>query len=660
MDVAAQLSGDSPTWFHTLTEGGEDKNQLVFLQFGRSGDVTIDKNIKVCNLFALDGQNLTVAQGATLTAANINLGDIKNEAAFAASGCDLTVKDGGTVKLSAEAAYFQEGDNPQAGMLSLYAEGRIAVENLETGLMIDTDTDTDVNVWCEYNPLLFSGTEVETDDGPKGRFGDWSAGTDTLSMTQGDTRDGYLYSLGFFYDDSGNVGWHCYRPDSVVADPSTGLTIGAGEDGKTRFTAADSGTYRVYVLGGSEDETPEPEGLPLTVTVTAPVNTGSSGGGSSGGGSSSSTTTSTTTNPDGSTTTKTENRTTGTVTETTRNSDGSTTVVETRKDGTVTTTETDKEGNKSETVAKADGSSVTKAARKDGTTATSTTGTDGKTEAEVSLSGKAVSDARESGAAVTVPIPAVTAAADRAAAPVVEIAIPGGSGEVKVEIPVKNVVPGAVAVIVNADGTETVARKSAVTGEGVALTLESGATVKIVDNTKTFTDVDPAAWHSSAVDFVSARDIFNGTGGGAFTPNGEMTRGMVAQVLHNLENNPEHILDGNFRDVNPGAWYAEAVTWAAELGIVNGYGNGVFGAGDNVTREQFAAMLWRYAGSPASSGQELRFTDADKASGYAQEALLWAVEKGILSGKGNGVLDPGGQATRSQVAQMLMRFLNHR
>ena len=107
------------------------------------------------------------------------------------------------------------------------------------------------------------------------------------------------------------------------------------------------------------------------------------------------------------------------------------------------------------------------------------------------------------------------------------------------------------------------------------------------------------------------------------------------------------------------AWYADGVAWAAENGIVDGYGDGQFGPDDSITREQFAVMLWKYAGSPKASGQDLAFTDADQASGYAQEALCWAVENGIVSGLSDGSLNPQGQATRAQVAQMLKNLIEH-
>ena len=106
-----------------------------------------------------------------------------------------------------------------------------------------------------------------------------------------------------------------------------------------------------------------------------------------------------------------------------------------------------------------------------------------------------------------------------------------------------------------------------------------------------------------------------------------------------------------------GAWYSDAVAWAAERGIVAGYGNGLFGPSDNITREQLAVILWRYSGEPAATNKELRFSDADSASDYALDALRWAVENGVINGYGNGVLAPKGLATRAQVAQMLMNYL---
>ena len=115
----------------------------------------------------------------------------------------------------------------------------------------------------------------------------------------------------------------------------------------------------------------------------------------------------------------------------------------------------------------------------------------------------------------------------------------------------------------------------------------------------------------------------------------------------------------DFSDVADEAWHAEAIRWAASQGIVGGYGNGTFGPDDPITREQLAVMLWRDSGSPAATNKELYFNDTDEISGFALEALRWAMENGILNGYDDGRLAPKGQATRAQAAQMLKNFIEN-
>lgn len=170
---------------------------------------------------------------------------------------------------------------------------------------------------------------------------------------------------------------------------------------------------------------------------------------------------------------------------------------------------------------------------------------------------------------------------------------------------------------------------------------------------RAFSDLDTGAWYHEAVDYVLSEGLMNGYSNGTFRPNSVLTRAQFAQILYNREGRPAVTGGGGFTDVPSGAWCADAVAWAAERGLVGGYGNGRFGPDNSITREQLAVMLWRYAGSPAASGEELRFTDADRAGGYALEALRWAVETGVMSGRGGGILDPKGPATRAQAAQIL-------
>lgn len=376
--------------------------------------------------------------------------------------------------------------------------------------------------------------------------------------------------------------------------------------------------------------------------INALVKAGGGTGGSTGSnGGNAGSNTSTTTNPDGSTTTRTENKTTGTVTETTKNTDGSTTVVETKKDGTVTTTDTDKEGNKTATVAKPDGSSETKVNNKDGSTSTTAVDTEGKVKAEVKLTEKAVETTDN--APVALPMPEVPVTRDRETAPTVTVSLPSGSESVKVEIPVENVTPGSVAIIVKADGTEEIVKTSVTTENGVAVTLSDGDTVKIVDNSKKFEDVDDSHWGCDAVDFASSRELFNGTSETTFSPDTSMTRGMLMTVLARF--------DG--ADTEGGeVWYEKGMEWAVANNVSDGSDpNG------SITREQMIAMIWRYAGSPASEGSIDSFADASNVSDYAVDALKWAVSVGLINGTGNNSLTPKGSTTRAQVATLLMRYV---
>ncbi len=172
-----------------------------------------------------------------------------------------------------------------------------------------------------------------------------------------------------------------------------------------------------------------------------------------------------------------------------------------------------------------------------------------------------------------------------------------------------------------------------------------------------FTDLGSVGtWYHEAVDYVLRSSLMGGYGNGTFGPSNNLSRAQFAQILFNMEGRPVVNYLLQYGDVAEGAWYTEAIRWAASQGIIGGYSGGVFGPNDSITREQLAVMLWRYAGSPAATDKELRFTDADKAGGYALEALRWAVENSVMSGRGGGILDPKGLVTRAQAAQMLMNF----
>ena len=303
-------------------------------------------------------------------------------------------------------------------------------------------------------------------------------------------------------------------------------------------------------------------------------------------------------------------------------------------------TTTKPDGTKVETTTEPDGSSVTESTAPNGSTGTVKTDKNGQTTVETILSAKALEDAKKSGEAVKAPVE-VEASRNSGTAPTVKVELPKGAGETKVEIPVSNANSGTVAVLVHPDGTEEIVKNSLPTENGIQLTVNGGATVKIIDNSKAFADTQNH-WSKDDVDFVAARELFNGVGGNRFDVSGSMTRGMVNTVLARLAG----------VDTEGGAkWYDKGTEWARANGISDGTNPTA-----PVTREQLAAMLYRFAGAPAVSGA-LSFNDASAVSEYARSALLWATQNGILNGVGGSLAAPTAHAERAQVAAMLARYL---
>ena len=319
------------------------------------------------------------------------------------------------------------------------------------------------------------------------------------------------------------------------------------------------------------------------------------------GGDSSNTTTTTKKNDDGSTTVTVTNKTTGTVTETTTWPDGSKKVIETKKDGTVTTTALTKDGVKSVTV----------------------TTSEGKTTSTVTLP---------------------------------------GSGSATVTIPVKNAGPGTVVYLVKDDGTKELVPGTKFAEDSVSVRLSGSAKLEVAENGKTFADVPGGHWAQDAVQFVTARALFQGTGADAFSPSTPMSRAMLVTVLHRLAGVPT--AEGvSFPDVEQDSWYTKAVAWANKEGIVLGTGEG-FSPDVSITRESLAAILYRYAQKQgldmsAEGTAVADFTDSSAISPWAAEAMGWAVANGILTGKTGNLLDPAGTASRAEVAMMLMRFVQN-
>ena len=173
----------------------------------------------------------------------------------------------------------------------------------------------------------------------------------------------------------------------------------------------------------------------------------------------------------------------------------------------------------------------------------------------------------------------------------------------------------------------------------------------------TFSDVPDGAWYAEAVRYCVDNGLMDGTSAAAFSPSTPATRAVLVTALYRQAGGPTVQQGTSFTDVPAGATYADAVSWAAANEIAGGYGDGRFGGEDPVTREQFAAMLWRMERQPVTDTAEA-FADQDKISAYAVNAVAWARSAGIVSGKGNNMFDPQANITRGEVAVMLYRWLN--
>jgi len=254
---------------------------------------------------------------------------------------------------------------------------------------------------------------------------------------------------------------------------------------------------------------------------------------------------------------------------------------------------------------------------------------------------------------------------------IIELAITAGgekitsvSDGITIKVPVKASTSfGTVAMLIKPDGTKEVIRKSIVSDRMLSVPLKGSAKISINDNSKIFEDVPKTSWAYDAISFASGHELFNGISEILFAPNDTMTRSMLAMVLHNLESNPKAKSKSSFTDINTDTWYTDAVYWAAENGYVNGYPDGSFRPNDPITREQITTILYRYAkgtGHNVSVGEDtniLSFNDTVNISDYAVPAIQWACGDGILNGKPGRIIDPKGNATRAEIAVIIMRFM---
>ena len=425
-------------------------------------------------------------------------------------------------------------------------------------------------------------------------------------------------------------------PDLSKPEPDKDYTVSGliGEDKLTtapmlKYAAAPdmnkTGETKIFAEGAEAGENYEITYVDGKLTVTSRPSSGGGGSSSSGGGG-------------GSSSSDKPSASTG-KTETTTNPDGSVTKTETKSDGTVTETTTNKDGSTTKTETKPDGSSKTEVKDASGSTGTVKTDKNGHTTAETTLSSKAVEDAKKNGEAVKTPVE-VEASRDSNTAPTVKVELPKNAGETAVEIPVSNVKPGTVAVLVHPDGTEEIVKNSLPTEDGIRLTMDGSATVKIMDNSKDFIDTR-AHWAKDAIDFVSARGLVNGISNTIYAPNNSTTRAQLWTIL--ARQNDADLTGGSI-------WYEKAQNWAKDKGVSGG-------ANPNaaINRAQMVTMLWRAMGQPAAASGA-SFADVPADSYYAQ-AVAWAIENGITAGVGNGKFDPDAACTRGQIATFLYRYM---
>lgn len=406
-------------------------------------------------------------------------------------------------------------------------------------------------------------------------------------------------------------------------------------------TGATIGVYGVYTVGGAAEgfvhigtvgdeadvnaeaavgtlrfifrQKEDPQGTSTQIQpVTVSVTESGSGNGKPNTGVPTTPSTDTTT-PDGSTTTTTTNPSTGTVTETTTKADGSTTIVETKKDGTVTTTEKTPEGSVS-----------TEETRKDGTTVKTETVAGGNTTAEINA-----------------------------------------KGETSAVIPVPDTDKVLLVIVTDEEGNTQYITDPEVKDGGVEVTTNGNATVEVKNGEKNeFDDVHPVShWSQESIDFVNALGIMNGTSKKTFAPDENLTRGMLVAILYRVAGEPETLNKSiPFGDVSADQYYADAVIWAAQNGIVTGITENEFAPDTDITREQVAVIIYRYAeymglDIAVGEGSESSFDDSDKVADYAVKAIQYMVGTGLLKGKTDTTINPNDTTTRAEIATIFERFI---
>ena len=227
-------------------------------------------------------------------------------------------------------------------------------------------------------------------------------------------------------------------------------------------------------------------------------------------------------------------------------------------------------------------------------------------------------------------------------------------------VTVTNASGKTVTVTKNADGTYSFTQPSGKVKIDVTFKAAQAAPASTAEVFAPYSDLNASGWYADGVRYALENGIMSGYGNGKFGPGDTTSRAMIAQILYNLEGKPAYSGMLNYTDVDANDWYAAAIRWANAESIIDGYGNHLFGPNDVLTREQLVTILYRYAKSKGVdvSGQTslTGYNDAASVSGWAEDAMQWAVAAGIITGKGHGTLDPKGNATRSEIATIMMRY----
>lgn len=399
------------------------------------------------------------------------------------------------------------------------------------------------------------------------------------------------------------------------------------------------------------------------------INLYSTGGGHS---KNSNITTTTTKNADGSVTTITTNKITGTVTEVTKNTDGSTVTIETKKDGTVTTVEKDQYGNQKTTVERPNGTLTISEENKDGSEKkiekdaegnVTTTEKDKAGNTTVSTETADGSKTTEEKRADGTTVKTETAQNGETTS---EITAPEGE-ETEVDIPVDGAEKIEKLIVTDQDGNRKEITDFERTDSGVRLCVSGSCFVECVRETQTakkeFADVHGVShWASESIDYVYEAGLMNGITENEFKPDMPLTRAMLVTILYRAANEPMVDAASGFGDIASESYYAKAVAWAEQNDIVSGVSETEFAPDENITREQIATIIYRFAKSMGIAPQgawaiRLDYADISDISDYAVEGVMYCTLQGIMQGKDNHMFAPKAIATRAEIAAILQRLM---